>query len=42
MSLARWRLLRRKRRLERHLDGPYDRAISLELDRIIIALEALA
>jgi hypothetical protein len=34
-------LRRRRHKLERHLDGPYDRAMSLELDRIVAALEAL-
>jgi len=33
----RWRL----RRAERALDGPFDEAASLEMDRLRVALEAL-
>jgi hypothetical protein len=41
LRLARWLLRRRKRRLERRLDGPFDPVVSAELDRIVAALEAL-
>jgi hypothetical protein len=41
VAVVRWLLRRRKRQLERHTYGRYDRRASLELDRITAALEAL-
>jgi hypothetical protein len=41
IALVRWLLRRRKRQLERYTSGPFDRAVSAELDRIVAALEAL-
>ena len=39
--LSRWLLRWKWRQLERALDGPWDRVVSLELDRIVAALEVL-
>ena len=40
VRLARWLLRRELRRLERHLDGDYDDAVSRRIDAVVIALEA--
>lgn len=42
VALARLLLRRELRALERRLDDEYDRALSLAIDRVHVALEALS
>ena len=41
VALARWLLQRRRCQLERLTRGPFNRSLSLKLDAVIAALEAL-